>query len=185
MDAAQRWPVQLVRALRARRIDIQDPIIVAKTGWTTDELSSGIDDLAPEGPFALVSLLIGVNDQYRGRDPEEYRRRLRPLLVRAREFAGGFSEHVVVLSIPDWGMTPFAANDARDAATISAEIDAYNAVNRDEARSAGARYVDVTSISRLVAREPSLIASDGLHPSGDMYARWAAAVLPTAFTVLT
>jgi lysophospholipase L1-like esterase len=185
VDAGQRWPVQLVRALRARRIDIQDPVIVAKTGWTTDELSSGIDDVAPEGPFALVSLLIGVNDQYRGREPEDYRRKLRPLLVRTREFAGGFSEHVVVLSIPDWGMTPFAANDARDAATISTEIDAYNAVNRDEARSAGARYVDVTSISRLVAREPALIASDGLHPSGDMYTRWAAAVLPTAFTELT
>ena len=165
-----RWPNQLVRALRARRINIADPEIIAKTGWTTDELTLAINAAQPKGPYELVTLLIGVNNQYRGRDAEQYRGEFRTLLARAAAFAGGNAGHVVVVSIPDWGKTPFAAGRDRD--QIASAIDRYNAINREETLKAGARYADITPISREVTTHPELAAADGLHPSARMYARW-------------
>ena len=185
MDIGERWPVRLVRSLRAMGIALDDPIIIAKTGWTTDELAAAIDAAAPVGPFELVSLLIGVNNQYRGQSADEYRRELTSLLGRAVQLAGDRPEHVLVLSIPDWGVTPFAARDQRGPIAIGADIDAYNAVNRDEAHRSGVRYVDVTPVSRRAGNDGSLIASDGLHPSGLMYALWTALVLPEAAAVLS
>src|ERR1039458_8430091 len=108
VDSAGRWPVQLAKALRGRKLSVGDPEIVARTGWTTDELAAGIQNAAPGGPYSLVSLLIGVNNQYRGRDAEKYRAEFKSLLAQAVEFAGGKASRVVVLSIPDWGVTPFA-----------------------------------------------------------------------------
>ena len=176
VDPTERFPVQLAAMLRQRGIEISEPQIIAKTGWTTDELSSAIDAANPAGPYELVTLLIGVNNQYRARSADEYRGQFRDLLVRAIGFAGGEASRVIVLSIPDWGVTPFAEN--RDRGKIAREIDQFNSINREEAIRAGARYVDITPISRR--GDASLIAGDRLHPSGAMYREWAAAVLPEA-----
>jgi len=173
-----RWPVQLARQLRKNGIDIADPQIIAKTGWTTDELSSAIDAAKPNGPYALVTLLIGVNNQYRGRDAEQYRKEFAALLRRAIAFAGGDPKRVVVVSIPDWGVTPFATG--RDRAKIAAEIDHFNGINAEETKRAGARYADVTPGSRHAATDPTLVAPDGLHPSAAMYAQWVTVILPQA-----
>lgn len=175
---AERWPVQLAARLRAEGLLVDDPLIIARTGWTTDELSEAIDQADPPGPFDLVSLLIGVNNQYRGRSVDEYRLEFRALLKRAIELAGGRPARVLVLSIPDWGVTPFA--EGRDRAAIARAIDAFNLINRDETVQAGAHYVDVTPISRQAAQEAALLAGDGLHPSGGMYAEWARLALPAA-----
>ena len=174
---ADRWPNQLSRALK-----IPQPEIIAKTGWTTDELSSAIDKADPRGPYSLVTLLIGVNNQYRGRDAEQYRREFAALLQRAIGFAGGNTPHVIVVSIPDWGVTPFAAN--RDRAKIGREIDQFNAINREETLRAKARYVDITPESRGAATDPALVAGDGLHPSAKMYAQWVALIEPEARAAL-
>jgi lysophospholipase L1-like esterase len=173
--AEERWPVQLAARLRAKGLAVAAPEIIARTGWTTDELARAIDEAAPRGPYDLVSLLIGVNNQYRGRDVAEYREQFSALLERAIGLAGGEVGRVLVLSIPDWGVTPFAAG--RDAAAIAGEIDAYNIVNAEEARRRGTRYVDVTATSRLARDESGLIAGDGLHPSGEMYRRWVEEVI--------
>jgi lysophospholipase L1-like esterase len=162
---SERYPVQL-----AKRLHLGEPQIIAKTGWTTDELNAAIDEAKPHGPYALVTLLIGVNNQYRGRDAEQYRREFAALLRRAIGFAGGNARHVVVVSIPDWGVMPFA--EGRDRAKIAREIDRFNAINREETRRAGAHYADITPVSRRAAGDPSLAAKDGLHPSGKQYSEW-------------
>jgi lysophospholipase L1-like esterase len=183
--ADERWPVRLSAMLRARGFAAEPPRIVARTGWTTDELSAGLDAARPAGVYDLVTLLIGVNNQYRGRSAEEYRGQFHHLLVRAIGFAGGRADRVIVISIPDWGVTPFAARDEpRDRGRIAAEVDTYNAINRDEAARAGARYVDVTTVSRRAREEHTLLAEDGLHPSGAMYAEWARLILPLAIDAL-
>ncbi len=176
----ERWPAQLGALLRAEGIDLGDPTLVATTGWTTDELWAGIDRANPQGTFDLVSLLVGVNNQYRGRGRDEYREQFAALLQRAVGFAGGDPARVVVLSIPDWGVTPYAARLERDPAAVGADIDALNAINRAETGRPGAHYVDVTPFSREAAHDPSLLAADGLHPSGRMYAEWARLALPAA-----
>ena len=179
---AERWPVQLAAMLRERGVSVANPEIIARTGWTTDELSAAIDARKPQGPYALVSLLIGVNNQYRGRGAEEYRAEFAALLQRAVGFAGGDASRVIVLSIPDWGVTIFA--EGRDRARIAAEIDVYNAINREETARAGARYVDVTAQSRAAGADPSFLADDGLHPSGRSYTEWARLALPAAQAAL-
>ena len=165
---AERFPNQLAAAM-----SLGEPMIIAKTGWTTDELNAAIDAADPKGPFDLVTLLIGVNNQYRGRDAEQYRGEFAALLRRAIGFAGGDAKKVVVISIPDWGVTPFA--EGRDRLKIATEIDVYNAINREETARKGARYVDITPISRR--NDPSLVAGDGLHPSATQYAEWVKAIL--------
>ncbi len=182
VDSARRWPVQLVRRLREEGVDVADPVIIARTGWTTDELAAGIGEAEPGGPFDLVSLLIGVNNQYRGRDPEEYRDQLRELLEGAVHLAGGRRERVLVLSIPDWGVMPFAQD--RDREQIAREIDTFNRIKAEEAEALGIRHVDVTGISRKAAGDPSLGAEDGLHPSGAQYARWVERALPVVRELL-
>lgn len=172
---AERWPVQLVARLRADGVAITEPQIIARTGWTTNELDAAIDAARPQGPYDLVSLLAGVNDQYRGGEAEAYRGAFRDLLRRAIDFAGDRPGRVIVVSIPDWGVTPFAAT--RDRAAITAAIDRFNAVNRDEAAKVGVRYVDITAISRRAAQDSTLLAPDGLHPSASMYSEWVGAAL--------
>jgi len=182
VDIDQRWPVQLAEALRQRGYAVDEPTLIARTGWTTGELLSAIETQNPSGTFDLVSLLIGVNNQYRGASLEAYRLEFRELLALATAFAGGDAGRVIVLSIPDWGVTPFA--EGRDREQIATEIDRFNALNREETQAAGARYVDVTATSREAAQDPMLIAADGLHPSGEMYAAWVRAVLPEALAIL-
>lgn len=174
----ERWPVQLSALLRAEGLAVDEPQIIATTGWTTDELWAGIDRAAPGGPFDLVSLLIGVNNQYRGRALAEYQTQFQELLRRAIQLAGGQPRRVMVLSIPDWGVTPFAGGSDRQA--IGRAIDQFNAVNAEAVKQAGAQYVDVTPVSRRAAANLALIAGDGLHPSGEMYAQWARLALPAA-----
>ena len=178
----QRFPNLLADALREQGLPLDSPLIIARTGWTTDELDAGINETNPQGMYDLVTLLIGVNNQYRGRDIEEYREQFRALLSRAIAFADGDADHVIVVSIPDWGVTPFAGD--RDSARIGDEIDAFNAVNREEATKAGARYVNITPISRLAFDDRTLIARDGLHPSGKMYRMWVELLLPEALEIL-
>lgn len=181
----ERWPNQLAELLKAspqlagREIQVT---IVARTGWTTAELWEGIQKRAIEPPYDMVSLLIGVNNQYRGYGIDQYREQFRFLLEKAVEYAGGGADRVLVLSIPDWGVTPFAAG--RDAEKIAQQIDAFNAVNREEAERLGAVYVDVTPVSRQAASDPSLLADDGLHPSGAMYAEWAKLAFPQALEIV-
>jgi lysophospholipase L1-like esterase len=178
----ERWPKQLARLLGERGQAVEAPVIIATTGWTTDELAAGIRQAGPRGPYDLVSLLIGVNNQYRGRDLDEYRREFAGLLRQAIDFAGGDSGRVLVLSIPDWGVTPFAAGRSREA--VSEEIDRFNRANAEEAARLGAHYVDVTPVSRQAGAQPELLAADGLHPSGQMYALWARLALPAALEAL-
>jgi lysophospholipase L1-like esterase len=182
VDSVQRWPVQLANTLTEDGVFLEEPVIVARTGWTTDELAAGIADAGLSGPYDLVSLLIGVNNQYRGRDLEEYRAQYAALLEQAITFAGSDPKRVLVLSIPDWGVTPFA--EGRDRGQIGREIDAFNRVKLEETERAGASYVDVTEISREAAENSTLIAPDGLHPSGEMYARWVEAAQATAMGIL-
>jgi lysophospholipase L1-like esterase len=182
VDSAGRWPVQLARALRARTLNVGDPEIVARTGWTTDELAAGIEAAAPGGPYDLVSLLIGVNNQYRGRDAEKYRLEFRSLLAQAVQFAGGKASRVIVLSIPDWGVTPFASG--RDRAKIAAEIDRFNAIGRTETLAAGAHWVDVTPASRE-AHEGWYATKDGLHPTAAQYAKWVQLAMDAATAALS
>jgi lysophospholipase L1-like esterase len=167
VSAEERFPNQLAKAL-----GIPEPQIIAKTGWTTDELDAAIDAADPQGPFDLVTLLIGVNNQYRGRSADEYRTQFAALLQRAIGLAGGDAAKVIVVSIPDWGVTPVA--EGRDRAKIAREIDQFNAINHEEASLAGAKWVDITPISRR--DDPALVAGDGLHPSGKQYAEWAKAI---------
>lgn len=156
--------------------------IIARTGWTTNELWQGIEQASLASPYDLVSLLIGVNNQYRGRPLEEYREQFRFLLSKAITYAGDDPKKVFVVSIPDWGVTPFAAG--RDSTKIAAEIDAFNAVNHEEAEAAGVAYIDITPYSRAAGNDQSLIAPDGLHPSGKMYAGWVELILPIALEAL-
>ncbi|WMJ70456.1 SGNH/GDSL hydrolase family protein [Stenotrophomonas sp. 24(2023)] len=175
-----RWPHQLAAALRGTGIALDDPHTIATTGWTTDELDAGIDRDGPQGPFDFVSLLIGVNNQYRGRPLGEYDGQFQALLERAIGFAGGRADRVLVLSFPDWGVTPFGAGSGRDLARIAAETDAFNAAAAATSARHGVAFVDITGISRDHGHDPAMIASDGLHPSAAMYALWARRAEPVA-----
>jgi len=176
----ERWPNQLAATLSEKNIQTEVTII-ARTGWTTEELWQGIQSNPPQGTYDLVSLLIGVNNQYRGYDINEYREQFRFLLNKSIEYAGGDVKRFIVLSIPDWGVTPFAAD--RDQAQITKDIDAFNLVNREETESAGAHYVDITPISRQALQDASLTANDGLHPSGTMYKLWVEKATPTVIEI--
>ncbi len=184
VPATGRWPVQLAASLRAAGVAIANPRIIARTGWTTDDLAAALRRAAPEGRYHLVSLSIGVNDQYRALPVAGYRERLTALLEQAVSLAGGAPDRVLVLSIPDWSVTPFAGDDPRGRDRIAAELAAYNAALRDVGRSGGAVYVDVTPASREMDREPELVAADGLHPSAALYARWVARMEPAVRRML-
>ena len=181
VDAPDRWPNQLADALRQSGDDVEAPVIVARTGWTVDELDQGIDAAEPEGPFDLVTLLIGVNDQYRRYPLDGYRTDYRAMLGRAVGFAGGDPDRVVAVSFPDWGATPFAGRDNRSREQIAAEVDAFNAVAQAEAEAAGVAWVDVTALSRT---QGTLVVADRLHPSAAAYAGWVERILPAARAAL-
>lgn len=195
VEAAARWPNRLVEELRLRGLSLLPAQIFARTGWTTSELEAALTaaergasvELAdgelghrPTPPYQLVTLLIGVNDQYRGHSIDSYRQGFAALLARAIGYAGGHAERVVVLSIPDWGRTPFAQVQQRDVARIGQEIDAYNAAALELTRKAGASFVDITDLTREAETRPELLAADGLHPSAIDYDRWARRALPAA-----
>lgn len=167
----ERWPAQFVSMLRTSGIEFAEPEIIATTGWTTGELLDAIDKAKTNGPYDMVSLLIGVNNQYRGYSLDEYKLEFEILLKKAIAFAAGDCNKVIVVSIPDWGVTPFASD--RDGSKIATEIDAFNTENKALASLYGVDYIDITDHSRKAQFQPELTASDNLHPSGLMYRYWA------------
>lgn len=178
------FPHQLVKELRKAEIQLSEPHIIAKTGWTTSELQEGINNANPERKFSIVTLLIGVNNQYRGESKEKYRKEFKELLQTAITFADGNKAHVFVVSIPDWGLTSYGLGSGRDIEGISADIDAFNAINKEESLAEGISYTDITAASRLVVSDPELIAADGLHPSPKMYLDWAVQLAPVVIKIL-
>jgi lysophospholipase L1-like esterase len=181
VDEAERWSNQLADFLKAGGMPTEVTII-ARTGWTTSELWDGIQAQQIDPPYDLVSLLIGVNNQYRGYAIDEYREQFAFLLNKSIEYAGGDPQRVIVLSIPDWGVTPFAHGQGGE--RIARDIDAFNAVNREESEKAGVQYVNITPVSREAEHDITLIAPDGLHPSGKMYLEWAKLAYPAALKAL-
>ena len=179
---ADRWSVQLAGLLRKDGVDAGTPDIIARTGWTTSELQAAIKASGNTKTYDLVSLLIGVNNQYRGQSLTTYRTEFRELLQTAVRYAKGKPNHVFVLSIPDWGQSPFA--EGRDRQKVAAEIDAFNAVAQEECRAAGIAYVDITPLSRQYAKDASHFASDGLHYSGKQMKLWAEQALPVVKKLL-
>ncbi|MFN5020151.1 MAG: SGNH/GDSL hydrolase family protein [bacterium] len=167
----QSFPYQTVQLLRKKGLAVHAAEIVAKTGWTTDELMAGIEKTVFEKNYDIVTLLIGVNNQYRGNPDDVYAIEFEALLNKAIAFAAGNKKHVYVLSIPDWGATPFA--EGRDRKKIAAEIDVFNSINRKITKAKGITYISITEGTREVPSNPKLVAKDGLHPSSDDYARWA------------
>jgi lysophospholipase L1-like esterase len=178
VDPEYRYPNQLAALLNQTGILVEEPKIIAKTGWTTDELEAGIAVSGIQGKqYDLVTVLIGVNNQYRGRALEEYRKQLGILLESAIAFAGGNKEKVLVLSIPDWGVTPFALNRGVDQAKVAGEIDAFNAVKEETALSLDLKFIDITTHYRKSGNGDQMVVADRLHPSKEVYAYWAAAAL--------
>jgi len=165
------FPYQAVQLLRKCGYAVAAPEIIARTGWTTGELLQGISRTQLQAPYGILSLLIGVNNQYRGYDPGEYAAEFEVLLKQAIAFTGGRKQRVIVLSIPDWSATPFAAG--RNVRQVSNEINHFNKLNETLARQYGVTYIDITPGSRLAAGDSSLLAPDGLHYSAKEYARWA------------
>ncbi len=181
VDSAERFPAQTAALLKTQGFNIIPLQYIATTGWTTTNLSNAITSVNPQGPFDIVSLLIGVNDQYQNRNINDYAGRFSQLLQTAIQLAGNKPTHVFVLSIPDYGVTPFGGNNP----TISQQIDAYNAFNKQVMLGiSGVNYLDITPSSRLAATDRTLIAIDGLHPSGKQYALWANQLAPQMLTAL-
>lgn len=172
----ERFPMQLAAGLRADGTIVEEPRIIAVTGWTTGNLKSGMAAANPDRNYDLVSLLIGVNNQYQGRPLGEYEQDFNDLLDSAIVHAGGDPEKVIVLSIPDYAYTPFGQNRPNPAA-ISAGIDAFNEVNKTLTEARGIKYFDITPISRLGLEQPELVAGDKLHPSGEQYRRWVEVIM--------
>ena len=174
VQEAERWPNQLAEALRNSGVTTSELTNIARTGWTTSNLLSYVGQNNPDNNYDLVSLLIGVNNQFQGRNIDTYRDEFRKLLELAVRKCGNRKEGVFVLSIPDYGYTPFGSSDKE---RISEEIDQYNAINEQITRGMGIAYYDITPISRQALQRPSYLAPDNLHPSGEMYARWVALIL--------
>ncbi len=173
------WPAQLVDLLASDGIPFNPPEIIAETGWTTRDLLHALDKDAARPTYDLVSLLIGVNNQYQGLAIEQYQEEFDVLLTRAIACAGDQPERVLVLSIPDWGVTPFAQQDAtRSSKDIADEIDAYNKINCSIAYRRGCMYADVTVLTRENKADPHAWAADGLHPAPLMYTHWARKLQP-------
>lgn len=173
---SERFPVQTVKLLRQQNIGIANPDIIAVTGWTTGNLLNSLNSNPPQNNYSIVTLLIGVNNQYQGRPLNEYKTEFTELLHRAISYAGNNRKHVFVISIPDYSVTPFA--QGYDTAKIAKEIDAFNAANKAITLNEGVYYVDITPISRNVKNDPSLVAGDGLHPSGEQYKKWSELLAP-------
>jgi lysophospholipase L1-like esterase len=196
VPAEESFPLQLCARLRQNGIALQDPVVLARTGWTCAELGAAVRAAPPPWTFDLVSLLVGVNNQYRGLALDSYRAELRELLDQALVFAGGDSRRVVIISIPDWGQTPFGRSAVpnwgqtlfgrpANPAIVSRQIDAFNRVKRVEASTRAARWVEITSLTRSYGQNPAWITGDGLHPSGKQYAAWVERILAEALAALS
>jgi lysophospholipase L1-like esterase len=165
------FPFQTVQLLQKQHVEVAEPVIIATTGWTTDELDASIREHNLHETFTFVTLLIGVNNQFRGRTIENYRHEYDQLLNQAIAFAGGQAAHVFVLSIPDWGATPFA--EGRDREKIAHEIDGYNAACKEITEAHKCQYIDITNSTRKHGQDSDYLAADKLHPSAREYSVWA------------
>lgn len=176
VPVADRWPVQLAGLLNSDSTlpDFEEPVIIARTGWRTDDLIKAITAAHPPSDFDLVSLLIGVNNQYQNRPVEQYTLEFEVLLKTAIEKAGGRKDHVFVVSIPDYGFTTFGRGNQEN---ISKAIDQYNAIARTVCTSYDVKYYYITDLSRNGLSSPDLVASDGLHPSGKQYGLWVKRII--------
>jgi lysophospholipase L1-like esterase len=166
------FPYQAIQLLRKKGFPFAAPEIVAKTGWATDELQSHLQQTILQPPYDFVSLLIGVNNQYRQQSIDEYATQFESLVQTSARLVGNNPACVFVLSIPDWSVSPYAAG--RDKSKIANQIDRFNEVNKQISHQHNAIYIDITASSREAAHDVSLIASDELHPSAKEYGRWAA-----------
>ncbi len=170
----ERFPNQTINLLQAAGIKMKYPAqIIAQTGWTTEDLLNGITaaNINPITPYDLVTLLIGVNNQYQKKDTAVYRLQFKQCLNQAITFSGNRRNRVFVLSIPDYGATPFGNNNA---AQITFETDYFNAINSELCTQMGISYTNITPSTREALNNPGLVATDGLHPSGKEYGKWAA-----------
>lgn len=177
LPRSEGFPAQVAALLRGQGMTIDEPEIIALTGWTTEGLQEALNKASLSNDYDVVTLLIGVNDQYQGFDLEGYRKRFDQLLKEAIRY-GKNNPLMVVLSVPDWGVTPYARKyEALSPAVISAQIDSFNAVNQAISTQYGENWLDITSESRKMRQDRSLMAADGLHPSGKEYAIWARALV--------
>lgn len=172
---AERWPVLFVKSLKSAGVQFRSPDIIATTGWTTRDLITSITNADPTTNYDLVSLMIGVNNQFQGRSIEEYRSEFRTLLTKSITLANGEPDHVFVLSIPDWGVTPYGESDRGN---IAKEIDAFNLVAKEECEKQKVIFIDITPVSRQALNDPSMVARDNLHFSGKMHQLWVDTVIP-------
>jgi lysophospholipase L1-like esterase len=179
VDSTERYPVRALQKL----FPGSQPDIIATTGWTTGNLLDALEAVNPDSTYQAVSLLIGVNNQYQGRSQQEYSEQFTSLLKAAIRLAGHRPSHVLVLSIPDYSVTPFAHN--RNMAYIAVQIDSFNAINHRIAAAYKVNYLDVTTESRKALADPDLIAADGLHFSGKEYAIWGKMMEPWLLTALS
>jgi lysophospholipase L1-like esterase len=174
VELSDRYPVQLVQEWnKTAKNQFASPLIIAKTGWTVDELEAGIQatPTAAEG-YDLVTLLIGVNNQYRGRTVESYAQDFEKMLLRAIAFARGNKAHVIVLSIPDWGVTPFAISKGVNPTQVANQIDSYNETKKAICAKNGVKYIDITAEYRIAGALPEGVVADELHPSSLIYKSW-------------
>ncbi len=178
----ENFPHQAVKLLHKENLEVAAPVIIATTGWTTDELAAAIREHNIQETFSFVTLLIGVNNQYRGRDLKNYEEEFTSLLSQAIVFANGHPRHVFVLSIPDWSVTPFA--EGRDRQKIAHEIDGYNNAAREIALAHKCAWIDITDSTRKNGTNKEYLAGDGLHPSGKEYAVWAERLEPAVVAAL-
>jgi len=174
-EESERWPMQLTKELNIKGISVATPEILAKTGWTTDELLVAVKEYSFQPPYDVVSLLIGVNNQYRSYSKQTYQAEFEELLKYAISLAGGEAGNILVLSIPDWGSTPFA--EGRDRNKIAMEIEEFNQINKAISEKFNVLWVDIFEISRLAKSNSTLTAADGLHPSAEMYSLWTKEIL--------
>jgi lysophospholipase L1-like esterase len=183
VEPPDRYPVQAAKMLGDAGFYFSEPEIIARTGWTANELLKAVNEKKiPFLPYDLVSLLIGVNDQYQGGSLAEYREEFKALLLRSIQMAGGNPARVIVLSIPDYSVTPYARNS--EPFFISRQIDSFNEANKELAERYSLHYINITEESRKAAVDPALIAGDGLHYSGKEYAVWARLLVSRAREIL-
>lgn len=176
------FPYQVVHLLRNKEFDFSAPEVIAQTGWTTDELQNAIANSTLLSKYDFVTLLIGVNNQYRGRDAVEYKQQFEEILKKSIELANGKKDHVIVVSIPDYSVTPFATS--MDVEKISKEIDVFNGINKALSIQYKVQYIDITESSKVAKNDVALVAVDGLHPSEIEYTKWAEKIVELISSLL-
>ena len=174
VEATQRWPNQLTNLLNKNKKQINPPLIIAQTGWRTDEALKAVENYKHSSTYDLISVLIGVNNQYQKKELKQFEEDLRKILEKAILLSSNGPKGVFALSIPDYGVTPFAENKHPE--QIALEIDQYNQVYKNICKEYNILFLDITEISRLAKSKPYLIAEDGLHPSGEMYKLWVESI---------